>query len=273
MRNEKYWQYYKTKKIVPFFHRASLCQVKIYRPFGILTVQLARVTVRLMNYLNMFAVTKYNLSLTLRSLLLLGIGTAQASPLTADASGNEPVSSRQLPCDQHTVRDISTWAAPVAGALLRRDYRLQEQAVSIKYSQWQQALKALTEQERRLSLLTMLYLYYERLLGVPASNILIPELGPLDTHSLDEMNYRQREPSIALRAIPLETGPLQHYALQSNIAATDINQLFVKLRALQIAVHSAMRDWEAAKHELKQSAKLVELTQCAYSLLPQHEQK
>jgi len=36
MRNEKYWQYYKTKKIVPFFHRAGLCQAKIYRPFGIL---------------------------------------------------------------------------------------------------------------------------------------------------------------------------------------------------------------------------------------------
>src|SRR3990167_2853668 len=36
MRNEKYWQYYKTKKMVPFFHRAGLCQAKIYRPFGIL---------------------------------------------------------------------------------------------------------------------------------------------------------------------------------------------------------------------------------------------
>ena len=66
MCNGEYRQYDKPEEMGTFFHEASLCRAKIYRPFGILTAQQAWIRVRLMNYVNMLAVAKYDSSLALR---------------------------------------------------------------------------------------------------------------------------------------------------------------------------------------------------------------
>ncbi len=76
-----------------------------------------------------------------------------------------------------------------------------ERAESVKYSQWQEAIKAREGLEESLANAAQRYIYYERLLGSQESEIKIPELDQLDTDALKQMKLMASEPGVGLRQV------------------------------------------------------------------------
>ncbi len=72
-------------------------------------------------------------------------------------------------------------------------------AETVKYAQWQEAIKSLEGLEKSLANAIERYKYYERLLGVEEEEITKPEIDPLDTEALDTINLNASEPDLTLR--------------------------------------------------------------------------
>lgn len=74
-------------------------------------------------------------------------------------------------------------------------------AESVKYAQWQEALKSREGLEKSLASAVQRYTYYERLLGRAEGDIKIPQLPGLDPDELARMRLRVAEPEVAPRPI------------------------------------------------------------------------
>jgi hypothetical protein len=85
-------------------------------------------------------------------------------------------------------------------AVLRAQYERNILAIAetVKYQQWQQAIKSREGLEKSLANAVQRYTYYELQLGKQASDIAsaIPALDPTDANGLESMNYTQDEPDI-----------------------------------------------------------------------------
>jgi hypothetical protein len=77
-------------------------------------------------------------------------------------------------------------------------------AESIKYGQWQEAIKAREGLEKTCENAVARYRYYERLLGKETKDIQIPDLEPLDTAGLLKLKLQAREPEVARREVPID---------------------------------------------------------------------
>jgi Tc toxin complex TcA C-terminal TcB-binding domain len=68
-------------------------------------------------------------------------------------------------------------------------------AESVKYAQWQDAIKARQALEQSLANASQRYTYYQKLLGMSAAQITIPSISPIDTGGLQNLNFSQSDPS------------------------------------------------------------------------------
>ena len=68
-------------------------------------------------------------------------------------------------------------------------------AETVKYAQWQEAIKNREGLEASLAIARTRYTYYERLLGRPDSEIVVQDVGELDTASLKKGNLRHHRPA------------------------------------------------------------------------------
>ena len=77
-------------------------------------------------------------------------------------------------------------------------------AESVKYAQWQEAIKTREGLEQSLMNAAQRYIYYERQLGKKDNEIQIPQLDALDKDNLLKMKFQQGEPSLGLRPIDID---------------------------------------------------------------------
>jgi hypothetical protein len=77
-------------------------------------------------------------------------------------------------------------------------------AETVRYQQWQEAIKAREGVERTLANAVGRYVYYERLLGRSEADITVPTLSELDTEALARMRLQAKEPELGLRPIPVD---------------------------------------------------------------------
>ncbi|MFY9983760.1 MAG: hypothetical protein WAK31_03335 [Chthoniobacterales bacterium] len=68
-------------------------------------------------------------------------------------------------------------------------------AESVKYAQWQDAIKTRQALEQSLANTSQRYTYYQQLLGTGADQITIPSISPIDTGGLQNLNFSQSDPS------------------------------------------------------------------------------
>jgi len=66
-------------------------------------------------------------------------------------------------------------------------------AESVKYAQWQDAIKARQALEQSLANASQRYTYYQQLLGASADQITIPSIDPTDTGGLQNLNFSQSD--------------------------------------------------------------------------------
>lgn len=79
-----------------------------------------------------------------------------------------------------------------------------ELAESVKYSQWQEAIKAREGLEKTLANAVQRYVYYERQLAKQDGDIKIPQLDPLDPSGLEKMKFKVDEPALTARNIAID---------------------------------------------------------------------
>ena len=75
---------------------------------------------------------------------------------------------------------------------------------TVKYSQWQEAIKAREGLETSLENAFHRYTYYERQLGKKDNEITLPKLDSLGVESLNEMKFKSNEPVVGLREISID---------------------------------------------------------------------
>lgn len=80
-------------------------------------------------------------------------------------------------------------------------------AETIKYAQWQEAIKAREGLEASLIIAAQRYTYYERLLGRREAAIDIPTLDTLDVDGLNNLNFAGAEPEVRPRPIAIDIAP------------------------------------------------------------------
>ncbi len=86
----------------------------------------------------------------------------------------------------------------------RHERAILELAETVKYQQWQEAVKAREALENGLATAAERYVYYQRLLGRQESEIRLPEMDPLDKSGLDLIKFRANEPEVDRLTIPVD---------------------------------------------------------------------
>lgn len=89
----------------------------------------------------------------------------------------------------------------------RHDRSILELAKTVKYAQWQEAIKTREGLEQSLANAAQRYIYYERLLGKQENEIQIPQLDALDKVNLEKIQFQQGEPAVSLRPIDVIIAP------------------------------------------------------------------
>ena len=81
-------------------------------------------------------------------------------------------------------------------------------AEMVKYSQWQDAIKSRQALEQSLANASQRYTYHQKLLGYTDSQISVPQLDPIDTAGLQNLNFTQSdssgEPQMAFQDITVD---------------------------------------------------------------------
>lgn len=75
---------------------------------------------------------------------------------------------------------------------------------TVKYAQWQEAIKNREGLETSLTNAVQRYIYLERSLGKQESDITIPDLDALDTESLAKFKFKSSEPDIKRRPVDID---------------------------------------------------------------------
>lgn len=91
-------------------------------------------------------------------------------------------------------------------ALLRAQHEhvILGMAETVRYSQWQEAIKSREGLEKSLENAAQRYIYYERQLGKPENEINIPGLDALDIAGLQKMAFQAAEPFVGPRRIDVD---------------------------------------------------------------------
>jgi hypothetical protein len=91
-------------------------------------------------------------------------------------------------------------------ALLRASHEtsMLKMAEMVKYSQWQETIKAREGSETSLANAVQRYIYYERQLGKKDAEIKIPQLDSLEAESLEKFQFKSGEPEVGLRSIDVD---------------------------------------------------------------------
>ncbi len=101
-----------------------------------------------------------------------------------------------------------------------------EMAESVKYGQWQDAIKSREGLEESFGNAVQRYTYYEMLLGKKESAIDVPELHEFDASELERMKLRLREPEMHLRRIDVKlAGNVEDQQKISTYEASDLGGL------------------------------------------------
>lgn len=77
-------------------------------------------------------------------------------------------------------------------------------AETVKYAQWQEAIKTREGLEQSLTNAAQRYIYYERQLGRQENEIQLPQFEALNTSSLNGMQFQANEPNVSLREIEVD---------------------------------------------------------------------
>jgi beta-phosphoglucomutase-like phosphatase (HAD superfamily) len=75
---------------------------------------------------------------------------------------------------------------------------------SVRYAQWQEAIKAREGLERSLGVVIRRYTFYERLLGMDENDVELPEMDDLDVQQLVDGRLRSDEPEVTPREIDVQ---------------------------------------------------------------------
>jgi hypothetical protein len=126
-------------------------------------------------------------------------------------------------------------------------------AETVKYGQWQEAIKAREGLEKSLINAVMRYAYYERQLGRQESDIKVPELEAIDNEALGKMKLKPSEPQVEPRAIAVDI-------------AQDLGASGGKIVS---SYEAEEMDLLAEARDLQDIVKGIELGGQAISLLPQ----
>lgn len=142
-------------------------------------------------------------------------------------------------------------------AILRAQHErnILEIGETVKYQQWQEAIKSREGLEKSLANAAQRYIYYEMQLGRQASDIQsgLPTLDALDTNGLESMNYNQSEGEMQLRPITVDI-------------AQDLSGAGGKL----ISSYEAQElDKLGTAHDLQIAAAVLNLVGSGLSLIPQ----
>jgi len=109
---------------------------------------------------------------------------------------------------------------------------------TVRYAQWQEAIKAREGLFKSLAIAAQRYTYYERLLGKQESEIKIPDVDDLDTDSLEKMALKASEPEVAPRDIDVDIAQgaqgIAGGKMISSFEEQELNKL-EEARRLQIA--------------------------------------
>ncbi len=108
----------------------------------------------------------------------------------------------------------------------KQEKSLLQAAESVKYAQWQAAIKNREGLEQTLLSASIRYVHYERLLGVDESDIEIPELEDISKESLNKLEFEHDEPEIAERKIEVDINrSLGTFALGKKVNTYEAMQL------------------------------------------------
>lgn len=86
----------------------------------------------------------------------------------------------------------------------RHETVMLELGESVRYGQWQEAVKSREALEKSFQGAVARYTYYERLLGTSDGEISVPPLDQLDGDGLARLRFSQREPDLAHRRIDVD---------------------------------------------------------------------
>jgi hypothetical protein len=114
-------------------------------------------------------------------------------------------------------------------------------AESVRYGQWQEAVKAREGLEQSFDAAVARYAYYERLLDRPAEEIVVPALDELDIDALERMRFSAREPVLADREIEVDIADDLSDAKGKLISSYEASELakLKQARTAQIAAHAS----------------------------------
>ena len=118
----------------------------------------------------------------------------------------------------------------------RHERAILELAETVKYSQWQEAIKSREGLEKSLTNAVQRYIYYERQLAKQESDVKIPDLDAADTGGLEKMKFKAGEPEIGLRDIQVDIAQdlgASGGKIMSSHEATEMS-LLAAARAMQI---------------------------------------
>ncbi|MGA9773952.1 MAG: insecticidal toxin protein [Blastocatellia bacterium] len=101
-------------------------------------------------------------------------------------------------------------------------------AETVRYAQWQEAIKTREGLEKSLDNAAQRYVYYERQLGKQESEIQIPKLEKLDTNGLQSMQFKQGEPEVKRRELEVDIFPgLEGNPAARKLSSYEVNEMIL----------------------------------------------
>jgi hypothetical protein len=83
----------------------------------------------------------------------------------------------------------------------RHERGMLELAESVKYGQWQEAIKAREGIEKSMASVVQRYIHYERQLGKAQTDISVPDAGTIDSSTIVNKKFKATEPEVAQREL------------------------------------------------------------------------
>jgi len=120
-------------------------------------------------------------------------------------------------------------------------------AETVKYAQWQEAIKNREGLETSLTNAMQRYIYYERMLGKQESDIAIPELVALDAESLAKFKFKASEPDMERRPVDVD--------IAQDLGASG-GKIISSYEAQELDSSHSARDWQGRSSEMATLASL-----------------
>src|SRR5262249_38229877 len=95
----------------------------------------------------------------------------------------------------------------LAALRAKHETAMLELARTVRYAQWQEAVKNREALEASLAIARARYTFYERLLGRQVEDIRFEDVGALDTAGLAKENFTATEPAVPQRTVDVAIEP------------------------------------------------------------------